>query len=146
MNSDPLNQNPATPDPTVPNPASPGPAYQPPPAQTQEQQSRLWGMLCHLVALAGLVVPFGNVIGPLIVWLVKKDEFPFVNDQGKESLNFQISMTIYMFVAAASMLVLIGFILLPIVALVDVIFTIVAAIQANAGQPYRYPMTIRFIT
>ena len=103
-------------------------------------------MLCHLVALAGLAVPFGNVIGPLIVWLVKKDELPFVNDQGKESLNFQISMTIYMLVAGASMLLLIGFILLPIVALVDIIFTIVAAIQANTGQPYRYPMTIRFIT
>ncbi|HVF11445.1 MAG TPA: DUF4870 domain-containing protein [Abditibacteriaceae bacterium] len=136
-----MNQEPLRQDPTIPDPAQ-----QPSPAQTQEQQSRMWGMLCHLSALVALVgVPFGQIIGPLIVWLVKKDEFPFVNDQGKESLNFQISMTIYMLVAGASILFLIGLVLLPIVVVVDVIFTIIAAIQANTGQPYRYPLTIRFI-
>src|SRR5687767_11747875 len=109
MNPDPLNQGPATPDPTVPpNQTVPGPAYQSPP-QTYEQQSRLWGMLCHLSALAGFVVPFfGCIIGPLVVWLIKKDEFPFVNDQGKESLNFQISMTIYCAIAFIMSFVLIG--------------------------------------
>ena len=56
---------------------------------------RMWGMLCHLSTFAGYLVPFGNISGPLIVWLVKKDEYAFVDDQGKESLNFQISITIY---------------------------------------------------
>ena len=52
-------------------------------------------MLCHLSSLAGSVIPFGNIVGPLVVWLIKKDEYAFVDDQGKESLNFQISITIY---------------------------------------------------
>jgi hypothetical protein len=131
---------------TASSSGTPAASLRTPGSRVQEQQSRLWGTLCHLSALAGFFMPFGNVIGPLIVWLIKKDEFPFVNDQGKESLNFQISMSIYMLAAGASILFLIGFVLLPIVVLVDVIFTIVASIQANTGQPYRYPMTIRFIT
>ncbi len=108
-------------------------------------EDKTWGMACHLAALAGLVIPFGNVVGPLVVWLMKKNESAFVDDQGKESLNFQISASIYMLVAALSMFVLIGFILLPIVALATLIMTIVGAIRANNGEQYRYPLTIRFV-
>ncbi len=108
-------------------------------------EDKTWGMACHLAALAGLVIPFGNVVGPLVVWLMKKNESAFVDDQGKESLNFQISASIYMLVAALSMFVLIGFILLPIVALATLIMTIVGAIRANNGEHYRYPLTIRFV-
>jgi uncharacterized Tic20 family protein len=53
-----------------------------------DKDARLWGMFCHLIAFSGYVVPFGSVLGPLIIWLIKKDEMPFVDDQGKESLNF----------------------------------------------------------
>lgn len=108
-------------------------------------EDKTWGMACHLAALAGLVIPFGNVVGPLVVWLMKKNESAFVDDQGKESLNFQISASIYMLVAALSMFVLIGFILLPVVALATLIMTIVGAIRANNGEQYRYPLTIRFV-
>jgi hypothetical protein len=108
-------------------------------------EDKTWGMACHLAALAGLVIPFGNVVGPLVVWLMKKNESAFIDDQGKESLNFQISASIYMLVAALSMFVLIGFILLPIVALATLIMTIVGAIRANNGEQYRYPLTIRFV-
>jgi hypothetical protein len=108
-------------------------------------EDKTWGMACHLAALAGFIFPFGNVIGPLVVWLMKKNESAFIDDQGKESLNFQISASIYMLVAALSMFVLIGFILLPVVALATLIMTIIGAVRANNGEQYRYPLTIRFI-
>jgi len=74
-------------------------------------------MLCHLTALLGIIgIPFGNIVGPLIIWLLKKNVYPFVNEQGKESLNFQISMTIYALAAALLILIKIGFFLLFIIA------------------------------
>jgi hypothetical protein len=109
-------------------------------------EERTWGLLAHLSALAGFVVPvFGNILGPLIVWLIKKDEMPFVNDQGKESLNFQIMVTVVAFIAALTICIGIGIILLPLVALLALIFEIIAAIQANQGIAYRYPVNLRLI-
>lgn len=106
---------------------------------------RLWGMLCHLSAFGGFVVPFGNIIVPLIIWMIKKDEMAFVNDQGKESLNFQITMTLALLVSFLLIAVAIGIILVIIVPIVALIFMIIAAIKANDGIAYRYPMSIRFI-
>ncbi len=104
------------------------------------------GMLCHLLSFVGLIgVPFGNVIGPLVLWLVKKDEDAFVDETGKEVLNFQISMTIYVAVCFALTLVVVGLFLLPVVIVLNVVYTIIAAIKANEGQCYKYPFTIRFI-
>ena len=114
--------------------------------EADDKQSNTFGMLCHLTAAAGLIgIPFGNIIGPLVIWLVKKDQFPYVDQEGKESLNFQISMTIYALVAGVLCLVFIGFLLLPIIWLVDVIFVIIASIKANEGVGYRYPLTIRLL-
>ena len=116
------------------------------PSGQTEQQARTYGMLCHLLALAGFIgIPFGNIIGPLVIWLVKKDQYPFVDDQGKESLNFQISLTIYAAVSAILMLVAIGFVLLAAVAVFGLVMIIIAAVQANQGVAYRYPLTIRFL-
>ncbi len=115
----------------------------PPPVNTKDQNT--WAMLCHLSALAGFVIPLGNILGPLVIWLIKKDEFPLVADQGKEALNFQISMTIYYIVAAILIIVLIGILLLIGLALFSLIFTIIAMVKANEGTAYRYPMCIRFI-
>jgi uncharacterized Tic20 family protein len=103
-------------------------------------------MFAHLSAFSGHFIPFGHVVGPLIIWCVKKDEMPFVNDQGKEALNFQITMTLALIVAGISLLVLVGVVLLPAVWLFDVIVTIIAAVKANEGVPYRYPLTLRFIS
>lgn len=110
-------------------------------------------MLSHLSALAGLIIPFGNIIGPLVIWLVKKDEMPIVNEYGKESLNFQISMTIYMIAAGilAGILsfIVIGVFLFPLIAiigLVDLVLVILASVQANKGLAYHYPFTLRLIT
>ena len=102
-------------------------------------------MLCHLLSLTQFIIPIGNIVGPLILWLVKKDQDAFVDATGKEVLNFQISMTIYALVCLLLMLVFIGIILLPILMIVNVVFTIVAGIKANDGELYKYPFTIQFI-
>lgn len=112
---------------------------------TVNKDERTWGMLCHLVALSGFIVPFGTILGPLIIWLIKKDEMPFVDDQGKESLNFQLTMFIAFIISALLMLVFIGFILVIILAIFDLVMIIVATIKANDGVRYRYPWAIRFL-
>lgn len=118
----------------------------PQPQEQTDKDSRLYGMLCHLLALAGFIgIPFGNILGPLIIWLMKKDQYPFVDDQGKESLNFQISLTIYGIVSGILTMVVIGFLLLAGVYVFGLVMVIIAAIQANQGVAYRYPLTIRFI-
>jgi uncharacterized Tic20 family protein len=124
----------------------------PPDRSSATTSDNLWPMLAHLSALAGLIIPFGNVIGPLVVWLVKKDEMPIVNEYGKESLNFQISMTLYMvgagIIATILTFIAIGVLLFPLIGLVglaDLVLVIIAGVQANKGIAYHYPATIRFI-
>lgn len=111
----------------------------------QETQERTWGMLAHLAALAGYIIPFGHIIGPLVIWLIKKDESAFVDDQGKESINFQISITVYAIVSAILIVVVIGILLLIGVVIFDVVMVIIAAVKANEGEKFRYPLCIRFI-
>ena len=116
------------------------------PVEGYSKDERMWGMICHLAALAGFVgIPLRNVLGPLIVWLIKREEFPLVADQGKESLNFQISMTIYGVMCIPLMFVVIGFLLGLALLIADVVFIIIAAMKANEGALYRYPLTIRLI-
>jgi uncharacterized Tic20 family protein len=102
-------------------------------------------MLAHLSTFAGYLIPFGNIVGPLVVWLMKKDELPFVDEHAKEALNFQISMTIWIAIAVASIFCFVGIAITPILVVLDIVFTIIAAIKANSGERYRYPMTIRFV-
>ena len=109
------------------------------------KDDRTWALLAHLSALAGYVIPFGNIVGPLIVWLIKKDQSWFVNDQGKEALNFQISVTIYLIISAILVFVVVGIVLVIAVAVGALILVIVAAVRANEGVSYRYPLTMRFI-
>jgi len=114
-------------------------------AKMQEYQERTWGMLCHLSALAMFIIPFGNIIGPLVIWLIKKDESSFVDDQGKESLNFQISITIYCLISAILILVIIGIFLLIGLGILTIVLIIVASVKSNSGEKFRYPLTIRLI-
>lgn len=110
---------------------------------TQEQKT--WGMIAHLSSLSGLIIPLGNVIGPLVVWLIKKDTMPFVDDQGKEALNFNITVFIAAVVSGLLTLILIGFLLLLVVGLGWLVLTVMAGIKANEGNTYRYPFTLRLI-
>lgn len=117
----------------------------PPPQGGVPPEARQWGLFAHLSALIGLIIPFGNVLGPLVVWQMKKAEMPFVDDQGKEALNFQITVAIAMLICLVLALVLIGLLLVPIVGIAALVFTIIGGIKANEGQYYRYPFTLRLI-
>ena len=107
---------------------------------------RTWAALCHASALLGVFFHFpGHLLGPLVVWLVKRGDSPEIDAHGKEALNFQISMLIYNIVSAVFCLILIGFVFLAILWVLNAILVIIASIQASEGKFYRYPMTIRFI-
>ena len=118
----------------------------PPPAPATSSDIRTWCVLCHASALLGLFFHFlGHLLGPLIVWLVKRGESPEVDAHGKESLNFQISMLIYDAIAAILCLVLIGIPILIALWILNTVLVIIASIQASEGKFYRYPLTIRLI-
>lgn len=110
------------------------------------EDDRTLGMLCHLLAI------FTGFIGPLILWLVKKDTSPYIDHHGRESLNFQLTLLILIFglglICIPLMLLMIGFFLLPLVALlpiVGLIFEILACVAANRGELYRYPVCFRIV-
>ncbi len=136
-------------DQNMDNPAmEPQPEGQvPPPAGDKEKEARQWAMFCHLAALAGyLGIPFGNIFGPLIVWMIKREEFALVREHGKESLNFQISMTLYALICIPLIcLAGLGAVLLAAVGIVNLVFVIIAAVKVNSGQDYKYPLCIRFL-
>lgn len=117
-------------------------------------EERMWAMIGHLSALAGVVTGFiGNIVGPLIIWQVKKDTMPFAAAESKEALNFNISWFLWGLILGAVTFVLtifvIGVLLWPVLfvyPIVWVVFTIIAGLKANEGKPYRYPLTVRFIS
>ena len=118
----------------------------PPLAPATSSDIRTWCVLCHAAALLGLFFHFlGHLLGPLIVWLVKRGDSSEVDAHGKESLNFQISMLIYDAIAAILCIVLIGIPILIALWVLNTVLVIVASIQASEGKFYRYPITIRLI-
>ena len=123
---------------------------QPPPPTTTSSSTatnvQTWCVLAHATALVGFFVPLaGHIVGPLIIWLSKREDSPEINAHGKESLNFQISMLIYNAVSAILCLVLIGFVFLGVLHILNIIFVIIASIRASEGKLWRYPLTIRLI-
>ncbi|WP_240688136.1 DUF4870 domain-containing protein [Pseudalkalibacillus hwajinpoensis] len=115
-------------------------------ATTPNQEARTWAMFAHLSALSGYLVPFGNIVGPLIIWSIKRESDPFIDNQGKEALNFQISMTIYTLILGILSIVIIGLILLPVLFIFHLVFIIIASVKSNQGETYRYPLTIRLVS
>ena len=118
-------------------------AMAPPPVPTgaASQEDKTLALLTHL---SGIVLCF---IVPLIVWLTHRDkpDRPFLNDQAKEALNFQITMAIAYLICKVLIILLIGVFLLPVVWIVNLIFCILAGIKANEGVAYRYPFTLRLV-
>jgi uncharacterized Tic20 family protein len=122
-----------------------------------KSQDRTWEVVSHISSLAMLVgVPFGNIVGPLVVWLIKRKDSPSVEAHAKEALNFQISVMLYLMIAvggtASLMLILIGILLIPllimalfVVPIVDIVFVVIASVKASNGEFYRYPLTLRLI-
>ena len=111
---------------------------------TSQKEERKWAMAVHLSSLIGFIVPLGNILAPLVIWAIKKDQYPLVNDQGREVMNFQISMFIYSVVAGFLCMILIGFPLLVALLVFDVVCTVKASMKAEEGVQYRYPYCIRF--
>ena len=109
------------------------------------KEERTWGLVAHLSSFAAFVIPFGNLLGPLLVWQIKKDESAFVADQAKEALNFQITVALALIIGAVLTLVLIGGLLLLVVGIAALVLTIMAALKANNGEYYRYPISLRLI-
>jgi hypothetical protein len=131
---------------------NPPPIQSPSTPPSPDNRARTWNMLCHLSALAGFIIPFGNILGPLIVWQIKKNEFPSVDVHGKAALNFQITVTIAAFVGAALAILLsffcVGYLLFPLVAfigLAGLILAIIAGIKANNGEDYKYPWSLELV-
>jgi len=116
-----------------------------PPPSSSSNDVRMWAMFCHLSALAGYLIPFGNVIGPLVIWQIKKSEIPLVDDQGKEALNFQITVAIAAVVCFILMFVVVGVFLLMALGIANLVFIIIAGLRANQGESYRYPFSLRLI-
>lgn len=125
---------------------TPPPPVPPSDSGSPSAEERQWALFAHLSALSGFIIPFGNILGPLVIWLIKKDTLAFVNDQGKEALNFQITVMIAVLVSAGLTVILIGFLLLPIVGIGALVLTIMAAVKANGGERYRYPFTLRLVS
>ena len=108
-------------------------------------QERQWALICHLSALCGYFIPFGNLIAPIVIWSMKKDEFPMVDEHGKEVINFQISFTVWILIAVLFVFLLVGIPILIALLIAQLVFIIIAAIKADSGVLYRYPLTIRFL-
>ncbi|TAM64581.1 MAG: DUF4870 domain-containing protein [Rhodanobacter sp.] len=129
----------------------------PSPAEVPSAEQRQWGMFAHLSALLGALLTgalgggWGVFIGPLIIWLIKKDSMPFVDDQGKEALNFNITVAIASLILLLLSIMTFGIgliIAIPLWVIIGItwlVFTIIAAVKANEGVRYRYPFTLRLI-
>ena len=128
--------------PPLPPPA-PAPVSEVTPANKDENTL---GIVCHLLGFAGMAFPFGNIIGPLVLWLIKRAESPYLDACGKEVLNFQISWSIYGLAAALLCFVFIGILILPVLGVAWLVFVILGSIKASEGKLYRYPLTIRLIS
>src|ERR1700730_8498748 len=123
------------------------PTLPPIPTSSTSSDVRTWCVLCHAAALSGVFLhAVGHILGPLIVWLIKRADSPEIDAHGKESLNFQLSMLIYNVVALILCIVLIGIPILILLYILNIVLVIVASIKASEGVLYRYPLTIRFLT
>ena len=110
-------------------------------------EARQWATICHIVALSGLLGNgIGFVIGPLVVWVLKKEDHPFIDEAGREAINFQLTMFLAAMVSAFLIFLGVGFVLLIVVGVMMAVMPIIAALKTNQGERYRYPFSIRFIS
>lgn len=107
--------------------------------RTVSAEERQWGLIVHISSI------FFGFFGPLVIWQLKKSTMPFLDDQGKEALNFQITVLLLVIVCGLLFFIFIGMILLPLVLLSNLILCLIAGVKANGGEYYRYPLTLRLI-
>jgi uncharacterized protein len=109
------------------------------------QDEKNWGMFCHVAVFAGCIIPLGNIIGPLVIWLIKKDQYPFVDYNARQALNFQITLLLALLASALLAFVLIGILMLIGIGIFALVVTIQAIMASGRGQYYSYPCSITFI-
>ena len=109
------------------------------------ETERNWAMLCHLSSFSAYFFPFGGIIGPLICWLSKRDESAWVHENGKSSLNFQLSMLLYIVLTIPLCFILVGIPIIILLITLKLVFVIIASIKASQGKIFRYPLLIPFI-
>lgn len=122
------------------------PYSQPNVLEPHTQEDRTWAMIVHLSSLSGFIIGVGWIIAPLIIWILKKDDLPFTNQEGKNALNFQITMAIASAISGILVMIFIGIFGLIAIAVMQLIFPIIAGVKASEGKSYTYPMTIRFLS
>ena len=121
------------------------PSDQPPAIPPTPTTDNSLAVLLQLLGFVGFVFPFGNIVAPLVLWLVKRADSPLLDRTGKEVINFQISYTIYAAIAGALCFVLIGLLILPVIFILWIVFMVIAAVKTGNGEEYRYPATIRLL-
>jgi len=109
------------------------------------ETERNWAMLCHLSAFAAFFFPFGGIIGPLICWLSRKDESAWVNENGKASMNFQLSILLYVVMAIPLCFIIIGIPIVVFLGILKIVCIIIGSIKASKGERFKYPLAIPFI-
>jgi len=109
------------------------------------ETERNWAMFCHLSTFSSVIIPFGGIIGPLICWSSKRHESSFVDFNGKEALNFQLSMLLYLLVCIPLIFIVIGIVLMIGLFILELVCVIIASVKAARGEDYRYPLSIPFI-
>lgn len=112
---------------------------------TNAISDKQWALIAHLGTLAGYVIPFGNIIVPLVVYVSKKDESEYVREHARESLNFQITFTLLVIAAVITIVLMVGILFLIILPIVNLIFVILAALAIDKGEFYHYPLAIKFV-
>lgn len=117
-----------------------------PERKDQDNNVKVWAMFVHLSALLGFSgIPFASILGPLLIWLIKKNEMPFLDRHGKQSMNFQLSMLLYVVVSLLLSMFYVGLLFLFPLLIINVVFVIIASTKAYHGEEYQYPFSIKFI-
>lgn len=107
--------------------------------------ARTWGIIVHAAAFTGFIIPSANILGPLLVWAIKKDESQFIDENGRQAVNFQITWTLLLIAAALSVAIGIGIVLVPLLLIAWLMLVLIAIFRASGNNVYDYPLTIDVI-
>lgn len=110
-----------------------------------QQEEQTWAVISHLGAFSGSIVPFGNIVLPLVIWLTQRDKSAFVAENARKALNFQIYFTIALIVSALLCIVLVGIPMVIAACILNIVYSIMAAVKASKGEDYEYPHTHEFV-
>lgn len=112
---------------------------------SSDKSARMWSMILHLSLLSNFIIPIAGIIAPIVIWQIKKDEFPIVDAHGKNAVNWIISAVIYGAVCLILTLAVIGIFLFAILGVLAIVFPVIAGIKANNGEVWKYPLSIQFL-